>query len=83
MTKSIIQDIFFFYINYLIEQNQFNKAKEITDQIDILNNSLLIAQTKNWIDKKEFEKFNQIFSCKNETDILGEFFFFNCKHIFI
>ena len=65
----------FFYINYLIEQNQFNKAKEITDQIDILNNSLLIAQTKNWIDKKEFEKFNQIFSCKNEIDILGEFFF--------
>ena len=65
----------FFYINYLIEQNQFNKAKEITDQIDILNSSLLIAQTKNWIDKKEFEKFNQIFSCKNETDVLSEFFF--------
>ena len=65
----------FFYINYLIEQNQFSKAKEITDQIDILNSSLLITQTKNWIDKKEFKKFNQIFSCKNETDILSEFFF--------
>jgi len=65
----------FFYINYLIEQNQFNKAKKIADQIDILNSSLLIAQTKNWIDKKEFEKFNQIFSCKNETDVLSEFFF--------
>ncbi len=65
----------FFYINYLIEQNQFSKAKEITDQIDILNSSLLIAQTKNWIDKKEFEKFKQIFSCKNETDVLSEFFF--------
>jgi Flp pilus assembly protein TadD len=65
----------FFYINYLIEQNQFNKAKEITDQIDILNSSLLIAQTKNWIDKKEFKKFNQIFSCKNETDVLSEFLF--------
>ena len=65
----------FFYINYLIEQNQLNKAKEITDQIDILNSSLLVAQTKNWIDEKEFEKFNQIFSCKNETDVLSEFFF--------
>ena len=65
----------FFYINYLIEQNQFSKAKEITDQIDILNSNLLIAQTKNWIDKKEFKKFNQIFSCKNETDVLSEFFF--------
>ncbi len=65
----------FFYINYLIEQKQFTKAKEITDKVDILSSSLLIAQTKNWIDNKEFNKFNQIFSCKNETDILSEFFF--------
>ena len=65
----------FFYINYLIEQNQFNKAEEIMNEIDILNSNLLIAQTKNWIDKKQFQKFNQIFSCKNETDILSEFFF--------
>ena len=65
----------FFYINYLIEQNQFNKAKEIMDEIDILNSNLLIGQTKNWIDKNQFQKFNHIFSCKNETDILSEFFF--------
>ncbi len=65
----------FFYINYLIEQNQLNKAKEISDQIDILNSNILIAQTKNWINKKEFKKFNHIFSCKKETDILSEFFF--------
>jgi len=36
---------------------------------------LLISQTKNWIDKKKFEEFNQIFSCQNEKDILGEFLF--------
>jgi len=65
----------FFYITYLIEQKQFTKAKKITDQIDILSSNLLIAQTKNWIDNKEFNKFEQIFSCKNETDILSEFFF--------
>ena len=65
----------FFYINYLIEQKQFTKAKEIADQIDILSSSLLIAQTKNWIDNNEFNKFHQIFSCNNETDILSEFFF--------
>ncbi len=65
----------FFYINYLIEQKQFTKAKEITDQVDILSSSLLIAQTKNWIDNNEFNKFHQIFSCNNETDILSEFFF--------
>ena len=65
----------FFYINYLIKQKQFTKAKEIADQIDILSSSLLIAQTKNWIDNNEFNKFHQIFSCNNETDILSEFFF--------
>jgi len=65
----------FFYINYLIEQKQFAEAKKITDKIDILSSNLLIAQTKNWIDNKKFNKFNQIFSCKNETDILSEFFF--------
>jgi len=65
----------FFYITYLIEKKQFAEAKKITDQIDILSSNLLIAQTKNWIDNKEFNKFNHIFSCKNETDILSEFFF--------
>ena len=65
----------FFYINYLIDQNNFNKANEISNQIDTLSSSLLISQTKNWIDKKKFEKFNQIFSCQNEEDILGEFLF--------
>jgi len=65
----------FFYINYLIEKNNFNKVKEISNQIDSLSSSLLISQTKNWIDKKKFEEFNQIFSCQNEKDILGEFLF--------
>jgi len=40
----------FFYINNLIEQNKFQTAKDTTDQIDLLNSSLLIMQTKNWID---------------------------------
>ena len=65
----------FFYINNLIEQNKFQTAKEITDQIDFLNSSLLIMQTKNWIDNKKLEKFTEIFSCKSESNILSEFFY--------
>ena len=65
----------FFYINNLIEQNKFQTAKEIADQIDFLNSSLLIMQTKNWIDNKKLEKFTEIFSCKNESNILSEFFY--------
>ena len=65
----------FFYINNLIEQNKFQMAKDTADQIDFLNSSLLIMQTKNWIDNKKLEKFTKIFSCKNESDILSEFFY--------
>ena len=65
----------FFYINNLIEQNKFQTAKDTTDQIDLLNSSLLIMQTKNWIDNKKLEKFTEIFSCKSELNILSEFFY--------
>ena len=65
----------FFYINNLIKQNKFQTAKDTTDQIDSLNSSLLVMQTKNWIDNKKLEKFTKIFSCKNESDILSEFFY--------
>ncbi len=65
----------FFYINYLLENNRFDYAKQLTEQIDILNSTLLITQTKNWVNKKEIRKISQIFSCKNEADILSEFVF--------
>ena len=65
----------FFYINNLIEQNKFQTAKDTTDQIDSLNSSLLVMQTKNWADNKKLEKFTEIFSCKSESNILSEFFY--------
>ena len=65
----------FFYINNLIEQSKFQMAKDTADQIDFLNSSLLIMQTKNWIDNKKLEKFTEIFSCKDESNILSEFFY--------
>ena len=65
----------FFYINYLISEEKYKEAKDITDSADVINSNLLILQTKNWIDTKQFNRISSIFSCKNETDILSEFFY--------
>ena len=65
----------FFYINYLIDNNRYEDAKEITDNIDYLNSSLLISQAKKWIEDKKTEKITKIFSCKNSNDIISELFF--------
>jgi tetratricopeptide (TPR) repeat protein len=65
----------FFYINYLIENDQFFEAKEMANEINTLSSSLLISQTKDWINEKRIDKFRDIFSCKRELDILSEFLF--------
>ena len=51
----------FFYIDYLIENNEFDKAKIITDNLDYLNSSLLLAQGKKWIEDKELKNCMKIF----------------------
>ena len=65
----------FFFINYLVENNKYEEAKQITDNFDYLNSSLLISQGKKWIEDKKFESFKEIFSCTNSNDIVGELFF--------
>ena len=65
----------FFYINHLIEDNKYEEAKEITDDLKYLNSSLLIAQGKKWIENKEQEEFHKVFSCRNSNDIVSELFF--------
>jgi tetratricopeptide (TPR) repeat protein len=65
----------FFYLNYLIENDGYDEAKNITNNVDYLNSSLLISQGKKWIEDQELEEFKKIFSCSNTTDIIGEFFF--------
>ena len=66
----------FFYINYLIENNRYDDAKNITDNLDYLNSPLLISQGKKWVDDQKPEEIKKIFSCSNTTDIVSEFFFF-------
>ena len=65
----------FFYLNNLVEKKDFESAIEVSKEINTLNSNLLIQQSKKWIDYSNFTKFSDIFSCKNESDILSEFFF--------
>ncbi len=65
----------FFYLAYLIENNEVEKAKEITNNINNINSTLLLSQAKNWIEENKIEEFNKVFSCKNHNDIISEFLF--------
>ena len=65
----------FFYLNYLIANNENDEAKKIASNLDYLNSSLLISQGKKWIEEEKLKEFKKIFSCKDPNDILGELFF--------
>ena len=65
----------FFYFNNLIRNKDFESVKQISETINVLENNLLMQQSKKWLDEKNYNKFSQIFSCENEQDILAEFFF--------
>ena len=61
----------FFYINYLIENDKIDEAKAVSNQIEYINSTLLLSQSKSWVDNKKFNEFNNIFSCKDHNDIIG------------
>ena len=65
----------FFHLGNIIENKDYELVNEISKTIDPLMSSLLIAQSKKWIDENKYEKFNNYFSCKSENDLLAEFFF--------
>ena len=65
----------FFYINYLIENDKIEEAKAVADQLEYINSTLLLSQSKSWIEDKNFKVFSKIFSCSNHNDITGEFLF--------
>ena len=65
----------YFYISYLVENDNINEAKVITDEIEFLNSTLLLSQGKSWIDNGNLQKFKEVFSCKNHNDLIAEFLF--------
>ena len=65
----------FFYINYLIENDQIDEAKAVSDQLEYINSTLLLSQSKSWLENNNFKEFSKIFSCNNHNDIVSEFLF--------
>ncbi len=65
----------FFYINYLINNNQIENAIKLAEKIELIGSNLIIAQSKFWMQNSEFSKIKNLFSCQKETDILSEFFY--------
>ncbi len=65
----------YFYITYLIQNKRITEAKAVSNNINYINSTLLLSQGKSWIDKENFQKFNQVFSCQNHNHILSEFLF--------
>ncbi len=65
----------FFYLNYLIDKNKLEEARLVVDQIDYINSTLLLSQSKSWVESDKFDEFNNIFSCKNHNHIISEFLF--------
>jgi len=65
----------FFYLGNLIDNNDYDQISKISFTIEHFKSSLLISQTKKWIEEKNYKKLKNYFSCKNENDLLAEFFF--------
>ena len=65
----------YFYLSYLIENNKIQAAREITDNLNYINTSLLLSQGKSWIENNNEKKLTSVFSCENFNDIISEFLF--------
>tara|TARA_B100001741_G_C16543781_1_gene595709 strand:+ start:36 stop:1721 length:1686 start_codon:yes stop_codon:yes gene_type:complete len=65
----------YFYLTHLIDKNKFEEARLLTNELNYINTTLLLSQGKSWFDNNEYKKINNIFSCKNHNDVIGEFLF--------
>ncbi len=65
----------YFYLSYLVENNRIDEAKEITKEIEFINTTLLLSQGKSWIENKNEQRLNDVFSCRNHNDLISEFLF--------
>ena len=65
----------FFYLNYLVDNKQLNEARSVVDRIEYINSTLLLSQSKSWVENEKFDNFEKIFSCKDHNDLVSEFLF--------
>ena len=65
----------FFYINYLLDNGRIKETQNIAKEIEYINSSLLLSQTKNWIENNNEQRIKKVFSCKDQKHIISEFLF--------
>ena len=65
----------FFHLKDIINKNDTELAIEISETINYYKSTLLLSQSKKWIENRNFNKFKKYFSFNSEEDILAEFFF--------
>ena len=65
----------FFYINYLLDNGRIKETRNIAKEIEYINSSLLLSQTKNWIENNNEQRIKKVFSCKDQKHIISEFLF--------
>ena len=58
-----------------MKNNKIQAAREITDNLNYINTSLLLSQGKSWIENNNEKKLTSVFSCENFNDIISEFLF--------
>ena len=73
----------FFYLNYIISNDEIDSAIQISQTIDEIGNNLLISQSKTWIKDSNYNKIKEIFSCQRESDLISEFFFLISNYFLI
>ena len=64
----------------MISIGNFKEVENIANDLNIINTPILLSQTKLWIENKNFDEFEKIFSCKNSNDLVGEFLFLIFVH---
>ena len=62
-------------MSYLVETGKNEDAKNITNDIEFINSTLLLSQGKSWIENNQYYRFKEVFSCKNYNDVIAEFLF--------
>jgi tetratricopeptide (TPR) repeat protein len=66
----------FFLINYLISKNQLENARRLVNKsTNSDSSSLLIKQTKKFIDEESPSNITELFTCKNPKDSIAEIFY--------
>ena len=65
----------YFYLSYLVQQKKYDELNDIISDIEYINSTLLLSQGKSWIEDRNFENFQYVFSCQNHNHIISEFLF--------